>query len=59
MRRLILVIAAAALLAPFAIPVQAHQSNPIQEFSAAKAKKAKVKKGKVKKEEYLRAVPSK
>ncbi|WP_229266727.1 hypothetical protein [Leptospira sp. severe_002] len=63
MRIIALAAAATILLAPAAIPAQAHHGNAIQhqEFAMAKKKKAKAKpkmKKEMKKEEYMRAVPS-
>ena len=61
MRIVVLAAAATILLAPAAIPAQAHHGMAIQhqEFAMAKKKKApKAKKSKLKKEEYMRAVPS-
>ena len=60
MRIVVLATAATILLAPAAIPAQAHHGMAIQhqEFAMAKKKKAPKAKSKVKKEEYMRAVPS-
>lgn len=63
MRFIALAAATTILLAPAAIPAQAHHGNAIQhqEFAMAKKKAPKAKKAnrsKVKKEEYMRAVPS-
>ena len=60
MRIVVLAAAATILLAPAAIPAQAHHGMAIQhqEFAMAKKKKAKAKKSAPKKEEYMRAVPS-
>ena len=60
MRFIALAAATTILLAPAAIPAQAHHGNAIQhqEFAMAKKKAKKANRSKVKKDEYMRAVPS-
>lgn len=59
MRIAVVAATAALLLAPAAIPAQAHHGMAIQHQEFAMAKKKKTpKKTKTKKEEHMRAVPS-